>query len=318
MDPLDFSFLGDFDPGPSTAPPYPQAGYDHDALNRALRALQDAPQPPFPVPHIPQTPLGQMANPQAQNPVLTDAFLAALPWLQYMQMQAQFGQQQHHPIAQQSQVLQQHAQAQHFPAQNFQFMAPPPQTHAPFPAGGGQFGYLPSREAAEAVMPPPSTASTTPSPEAPEPSEAESVAMAEDKRRRNTAASGVSPVVYLPRLGPTRIAARFRIKKKQWTLNLERTISDLSGRVEELEREAAELRRENGWLKEIVMLKSKRLSGAVPELEQGTSGTSGGGGSGGGSGGGGGSQSPSGGKRSREGSAERNAAEGKGKGRHPP
>ena len=35
-------------------------------------------------------------------------------------------------------------------------------------------------------------------------------------------------------------AARFRIKKKQWTLNLERTISDLSGRVEELEREAAE------------------------------------------------------------------------------
>ncbi|KAI9059677.1 hypothetical protein FKP32DRAFT_1554501, partial [Trametes sanguinea] len=58
---------------------------------------------------------------------------------------------------------------------------------------------------------------------------------AEDKRRRNTAAS-----------------ARFRIKKKLWTLNLERTISDLSGRVEELEREASELRRENGWLKEIV------------------------------------------------------------------
>ena len=62
-------------------------------------------------------------------------------------------------------------------------------------------------------------------------------------------------------------AARFRIKKKQWTLNLERTISDLSGRVEELEREASELRRENGWLKEIVMLKSKRLAGVVPELE---------------------------------------------------
>lgn len=60
--------------------------------------------------------------------------------------------------------------------------------------------------------------------------------------------------------------ARFRVKKKQWTLNLERSISDLSGRVEELEREAAELRRENGWLKEIVMLKSKRYGGAVPEL----------------------------------------------------
>ena len=57
------------------------------------------------------------------------------------------------------------------------------------------------------------------------------------------------------------------MKKKQWTLNLERSISDLSGRVEELEREAAELRRENGWLKEIVMLKSKRFGGPVPLLE---------------------------------------------------
>ncbi|KAF7367230.1 Cytochrome C oxidase assembly protein COX19 [Mycena sanguinolenta] len=66
----------------------------------------------------------------------------------------------------------------------------------------------------------------------------------EDKRRRNTAAS-----------------ARFRIKKKQKTLGLERTVSDLTGRAEELEREAADLRRENGWLKEIVMLKGGRLAG---------------------------------------------------------
>jgi len=66
----------------------------------------------------------------------------------------------------------------------------------------------------------------------------------EDKRRRNTAAS-----------------ARFRIKKKQKTLTLERTVSDLTGRAEELEREATELRRENGWLKEIVMLKGGRLAG---------------------------------------------------------
>jgi hypothetical protein len=56
------------------------------------------------------------------------------------------------------------------------------------------------------------------------------------------------------------LAARFRIKKKQKTLNLERTVSDLSGRTEELEREAAELRRENGWLKEIVLLKGKKLA----------------------------------------------------------
>ena len=42
------------------------------------------------------------------------------------------------------------------------------------------------------------------------------------------------------------------------TLNLERTVSDLTGRVDELEQEASDLRRENGWLKEIVMLKSRR------------------------------------------------------------
>ncbi|KAI0274866.1 hypothetical protein BC834DRAFT_815326 [Gloeopeniophorella convolvens] len=68
--------------------------------------------------------------------------------------------------------------------------------------------------------------------------------MTEEKRRRNTAAS-----------------ARFRIKKKLKTLNLERTVSDLTGRVDELEQEAADLRRENGWLKEIVMLKSSRAAG---------------------------------------------------------
>ncbi|KAG0703104.1 hypothetical protein DFH29DRAFT_917907 [Suillus ampliporus] len=69
-------------------------------------------------------------------------------------------------------------------------------------------------------------------------------AIAEDKRRRNTSAS-----------------ARFRIKKKQKTLNLERTVGDLTGRTEELEREASELRRENSWLKEIVLLKSRRRGG---------------------------------------------------------
>ncbi|KAG6820751.1 hypothetical protein H0H93_012015 [Arthromyces matolae] len=67
----------------------------------------------------------------------------------------------------------------------------------------------------------------------------------EEKRRRNTAAS-----------------ARFRIKKKQRNLNLERTVNDLTGRADDLEREAADLRRENGWLKEIVMLKGSRLAGA--------------------------------------------------------
>ena len=39
---------------------------------------------------------------------------------------------------------------------------------------------------------------------------------------------------------------------------MERTVSDLTGRVDELEQEAADLKKENGWLKEIVMLKSGR------------------------------------------------------------
>jgi len=41
-------------------------------------------------------------------------------------------------------------------------------------------------------------------------------------------------------------------------------VSELRGRAEELEREAHELRRENGWLKEIVMLKDSRHQEASP------------------------------------------------------
>jgi hypothetical protein len=37
-------------------------------------------------------------------------------------------------------------------------------------------------------------------------------------------------------------------------------VSELTGRADELEREAADLRRENGWLKEIVMLKGTRFA----------------------------------------------------------
>lgn len=53
-------------------------------------------------------------------------------------------------------------------------------------------------------------------------------------------------------------AARFRVKKKQKTIALERTVSDLTGRAEELEREVGDLRQENGWLKEIVVLKGRQ------------------------------------------------------------
>lgn len=62
------------------------------------------------------------------------------------------------------------------------------------------------------------------------------VSAAEDKRRRNTAAS-----------------ARFRLKKKEREAALEGRAKELEGRVSELERECEGLRRENGWLKGLVV-----------------------------------------------------------------
>ncbi|EGO02805.1 hypothetical protein SERLA73DRAFT_176185 [Serpula lacrymans var. lacrymans S7.3] len=91
------------------------------------------------------------------------------------------------------------------------------------------------------------TPSTSPQQESADQEDNDTAFISDDKRRRNTAAS-----------------ARFRIKKKQRTLNLERTVSDLTGRAEELEREASELRRENGWLKEIVLLKGRSVRGLDP------------------------------------------------------
>lgn len=61
-------------------------------------------------------------------------------------------------------------------------------------------------------------------------------AAAEDKRRRNTAAS-----------------ARFRLKKKEREFALETKAKELETRVNELERECEGLRRENGWLKGLVV-----------------------------------------------------------------
>ncbi|OSX65788.1 hypothetical protein POSPLADRAFT_1038393 [Postia placenta MAD-698-R-SB12] len=77
------------------------------------------------------------------------------------------------------------------------------------------------------------------SPEAQEIEEKESsnpLTAAEDKRRRNTAAS-----------------ARFRLKKKEREMALERKAKELEVRVSELEKECEALRRENGWLKGLVV-----------------------------------------------------------------
>lgn len=62
------------------------------------------------------------------------------------------------------------------------------------------------------------------------------VAASEDKRRRNTAAS-----------------ARFRLKKKEREAALEKKAKELETRVSELEKECEALRRENGWLKGLVV-----------------------------------------------------------------
>ncbi|RXW16047.1 hypothetical protein EST38_g9811 [Candolleomyces aberdarensis] len=62
------------------------------------------------------------------------------------------------------------------------------------------------------------------------------VSAAEDKRRRNTAAS-----------------ARFRMKKKEREAALESKAKELEQKVSELERECEGLRRENGWLKGLVV-----------------------------------------------------------------
>lgn len=75
-------------------------------------------------------------------------------------------------------------------------------------------------------------------PQSPEESDTGGVTLsaAEDKRRRNTAAS-----------------ARFRLKKKEREAALERRAKELEERVVELERECEALRRENGWLKGLVV-----------------------------------------------------------------
>jgi hypothetical protein len=70
----------------------------------------------------------------------------------------------------------------------------------------------------------------------PTPAPATSLTAAEDKRRRNTAAS-----------------ARFRLKKKEREAALEKKSKELETRVTELERECEGLRRENGWLKGLVV-----------------------------------------------------------------
>ncbi|KAM0755060.1 hypothetical protein T439DRAFT_377439 [Meredithblackwellia eburnea MCA 4105] len=62
----------------------------------------------------------------------------------------------------------------------------------------------------------------------------------EDKRRRNTSAS-----------------ARFRVKKKERERQMEQERIDLRDKVEALEKQVGELKRENGWLRDLILEKSR-------------------------------------------------------------
>ncbi|KAK7473227.1 hypothetical protein VKT23_001325 [Stygiomarasmius scandens] len=95
------------------------------------------------------------------------------------------------------------------------------------------------------------------SPEATDNSTVTPLSAAEDKRRRNTAAS-----------------ARFRLKKKEREVALENKAKELEVRVNELEKECEGLRRENGWLKGLVVgvtgaaQNNAQSSASIPSLKR--------------------------------------------------
>lgn len=88
----------------------------------------------------------------------------------------------------------------------------------------------------------PTSSLSTPSTQHPN----QNITPAEDKRKRNTAAS-----------------ARFRMKKKEREAALEKRAAELESRVSALERECEGLRRENGWLKGLVIGVTGASQGAV-------------------------------------------------------
>ncbi len=128
---------------------------------------------------------------------------------------------------------------QHHQHNVFSELAPPtPQQQSAEPETGGS---VPGRRvrARKAPLDTPMSASTPPASSSSLPPNSPVLmpkGMAEDKRKRNTAAS-----------------ARFRAKKKEREVALERRSKDLEGRVSELERECEQLRRENGWLMGLVV-----------------------------------------------------------------
>lgn len=71
---------------------------------------------------------------------------------------------------------------------------------------------------------------------------AQLIAIEEEKRRRNTAAS-----------------ARFRMKKKERESLLEKTASEMTDRVRELEQKVGQLELENRWLRGLIVERRRKL-----------------------------------------------------------
>lgn len=117
---------------------------------------------------------------------------------------------------------------------------PPPATQAPAPAApdaAAPPAKKPrSRKTSTVVATPTTPASSENADLAADDDDGRPVNTAEDKRRRNTQAS-----------------ARFRLKKKEREAAMESRCKELESKVGELERECEALRRENGWLKGLVV-----------------------------------------------------------------
>ncbi|QRV79146.1 basic region leucine zipper protein [Ceratobasidium sp. AG-Ba] len=119
-----------------------------------------------------------------------------------------------------------------------------PPVPTPAPSAAQSTASTPAPEAAPpapkrartAKTPAPATSTSSDAPSSSEPNTSTPLTAAEDKRRRNTAAS-----------------ARFRLKKKEREAALDARAHALEDRVTELERECESLRRENGWLRGLVV-----------------------------------------------------------------
>lgn len=115
-------------------------------------------------------------------------------------------------------------------------------------------GYLPHHDPAQQNYAGPFYEDYVPSPTAT--AEDPLAPIEEEKRRRNTAAS-----------------ARFRVKKKERELALEKTAKDMTERCAKLESKVQGLETENRWLRGLIVEKSRNTGGAAkeeldPELER--------------------------------------------------